>query len=210
MGHGAAGQTGVAVPVRGRFARFLEIPAAVAVNFGGPDTSQIIGRQFGPGTGSSPHSAPAAWARSIARATASSGVTSRSRSCRHTSPPMPSALPLRARSAPAGHAQPSAHRRDLWAGRDRWRHRAGARVGRGPDARRSPGARPLPIAEALTIARQIAEALDAAHEKGIVHRDLKPANIVLQSAANAAGSSGELRAKVLDFGLAKTMASAGR
>ena len=66
---------------------------------------------------------------------------------------------------------------------------------------------PLPIAEALAIARQIAEALDAAHEKGIVHRDLKPANIVLQSATNAAGvPSGDVRAKVLDFGLAKTMA----
>ena len=63
-----------------------------------------------------------------------------------------------------------------------------------------------PVAEALAIARQIAEALDAAHEKGIVHRDLKPANIVLQSAVNAAGvPSGAPRAKVLDFGLAKTM-----
>ena len=66
---------------------------------------------------------------------------------------------------------------------------------------------PLPIADALTIARQIAEALDAAHEKGIVHRDLKPGNIVLQSSANAAGvPSSETRAKVLDFGLAKTWA----
>ena len=66
---------------------------------------------------------------------------------------------------------------------------------------------PLPIAEALAIARQIAEALDAAHEKAIVHRDLKPANIVLQSSANASGvPSGDVRAKVLDFGLAKTMA----
>ena len=65
---------------------------------------------------------------------------------------------------------------------------------------------PLPIPEALSIAHQIAAALDAAHEKGIVHRDLKPANIVLQSAANAAGvPSGAPRAKVLDFGLAKTM-----
>ena len=62
---------------------------------------------------------------------------------------------------------------------------------------------PLPIADALSIARQIAEALDAAHEKGIVHRDLKPANVVLQGPS---GSAGQLRAKVLDFGLAKSMA----
>ena len=64
---------------------------------------------------------------------------------------------------------------------------------------------PLPIAEALAIARQIAEALEAAHEKGIVHRDLKPANIVLQGAANDGVLSSDVRAKVLDFGLAKTM-----
>jgi hypothetical protein len=61
---------------------------------------------------------------------------------------------------------------------------------------------PIKIRETLTISRQIAEALDAAHEKGIVHRDLKPANIVLQEAS---GSAGGPRAKVLDFGLAKPL-----
>jgi hypothetical protein len=54
---------------------------------------------------------------------------------------------------------------------------------------------PLPIPEALTNARQIAEALEAAHEKGIVHRDLKPANIKITPDGIV---------KVLDFGLAKT------
>jgi Tol biopolymer transport system component len=55
---------------------------------------------------------------------------------------------------------------------------------------------PLPLDEALAVARQIAEALEAAHEKGIVHRDLKPANVKLTS---------DGKVKVLDFGLAKAM-----
>ena len=62
---------------------------------------------------------------------------------------------------------------------------------------------PLPVTQALSIARQIADALDTAHGKGIVHRDLKPANIVLQGSAAVTGS--DVRAKVLDFGLAKPL-----
>jgi serine/threonine-protein kinase len=64
------------------------------------------------------------------------------------------------------------------------------RIGRGPVA----------VEVALRIASQIAEALEAAHEKGIVHRDLKPANVKIAA---------DEKVKVLDFGLAKLGAADG-
>ena len=55
---------------------------------------------------------------------------------------------------------------------------------------------PLPVEEALEVCRQIAEGVEAAHEKGVIHRDLKPANVKITP---------EGKVKILDFGIAKAL-----
>ena len=59
----------------------------------------------------------------------------------------------------------------------------------------------MPVKEALEICCQIAEGLEAAHDKRLIHRDLKPANVMV---------SPERTVKLLDFGLAKAVEPRGK
>jgi serine/threonine protein kinase len=66
---------------------------------------------------------------------------------------------------------------------------------------------PLPADEAIRLALQIASALEEAHRHGILHRDLKPANVLVTDRGGSGGSSDPPVAKLLDFGLAKLIAT---
>ena len=118
---------------------------------------------------------------------AAAGGRRRSRSARTVQPGSPG----------AGVAESSEHRAGPRPGRVEWCSRARHGAGRRPDAgRRNRRSLPFPVEEALQIAKQIAEALEASHERNIVHRDLKPANVKQRPDGTV---------KVLDFGLSKAL-----
>jgi len=121
-------------------------------------------------------SVQAAWARFIKRTTRNSGATWLSRSCLKHFAHDPERLSRFQREAKmlAALNHPK-HRNNSWT-RTIWRHKL-SRMELVPGetlAGRVEQEGAVPVEEALSIAKQIAEALEAAHEKGIIHRDLKP------------------------------------
>ena len=140
-------------------------------------------------------SARAVWAKSIARAIRGSIATSRSKSSRTLSRPMPTGS--RDSSARRSCSLPSIIRtsaRSTASKTARARHALVLELVEGATLADRIAQGPLPLDEALPIARQIADALESAHEQRVIHRDLKPANIKLRPDGTV---------KVLDFGLAK-------
>ena len=135
-------------------------------------------------------SGQAAWGKSIARETRASDVTSRSRCCQRSSPENPDRVRRLEQEARAIAALNHPHICQI--------HDVGPGYLVLEYIEGTPLTGPLSSAEAVRLALQIAEALHVAHQKGILHRDLKPANILVTR---------DGRAEVLDFGLAKVMAS---
>jgi serine/threonine-protein kinase len=77
-------------------------------------------------------------------------------------------------------------------------------VTEGEAAHPSPPLDQMSVEQKVRILRDVAEAIHAAHREGLIHRDIKPANIMLEQ-----GEDGSFKPYVLDFGLAREVASAG-
>src|SRR5579871_2244545 len=68
----------------------------------------------------------------------------------------------------------------------------------------------LPFAEVIRIGQEIARGLAAAHERGVIHRDIKPSNLWLHERPGGPAGARRVQAKVLDFGLARSVAEDGQ
>ena len=157
-------------------------------------TTSLVGRRVGSVRDPVRSSAPAAWARCTSPTTRDSNATSRSSVCRRTWHPI-----RRARARLEREARLLATLNHPNIAAIYGVEEADGVIGLVLEMveGQTLADRVVPMHDALRIARQIADALEAAHEKGIIHRDLKPANIKVTSGGVV---------KVLDFGLAKAIA----